>query len=73
MRAVQQSSTRDSGKWASRSTKLHEVPKESAPVAGGGVGLATGAGLDFGVTPDQDGVILRIEAGLSLFYFGHSR
>jgi hypothetical protein len=33
---------------------------------------AAGAGLDFGVTPDQDAVILRIRAGWSLFNFDHS-
>ena len=55
------------------STKLTEVPRESAPVA-----WEKGRGwqpdrLDFGVTPNQDVVILRIEAGSSLFCFDHSR
>jgi hypothetical protein len=32
-----------------------------------GAARATGAGLDFGVTPDQDAKILRIRVGWSLF------
>jgi hypothetical protein len=45
---------------------------KSAPAAGGwGASRAAGAGLDFGVTPDQDSAILRIQVGWSLFNFDH--
>ena len=46
--------------------------QESAPAAGGwGASRAAGAGLDFGVTPDQDAAILRIQVGWSLCNFAH--
>jgi hypothetical protein len=45
----------------------------SAPAAGGwGASRAAGAGLDLGVTPDQDAAILRIQVGWSLFNFDHA-
>jgi hypothetical protein len=46
--------------------------QKSAPAAGGwGASRAAGAGLDFGVTPDQDAAILRIRVGWSLCNFAH--
>jgi hypothetical protein len=48
------------------------VDEKNAPAAGGwGASRAAGAGLDFGVTPDQDSAILRIQVGWSLFNFDH--
>jgi hypothetical protein len=49
------------------------VDEKGAPAAGGwGASWAAGAGLDFGVTPDQDSAILRIRVDWSLFNFEHS-
>jgi hypothetical protein len=72
-RAAQQSSATFGQDGLHGRPKLTEVAKESAPVAGGHGGWQPEAGLDFGVAPDQDALILRIEAGSSLFYFDHSR
>ena len=55
---------RHSGKMVLLATKLTEIPKgKRSGCLGEGAGLATGSRLDFGVTPHQDVVILRIEAG----------
>jgi len=59
--------SRDSSKIVSCSGACRRkafVDEKSAPAAGGwGASWAAGAGLDFGVTPDQDSAILRIWVG----------